>query len=44
MTISVLLSVLVLAMLQGIIVGLLPGVPAMLGLVALLPIFNHWPI
>lgn len=44
MTIGLIILVLSLALLQGIIVGLLPGVPAILGLVILLPLFNHWPI
>jgi putative tricarboxylic transport membrane protein len=44
MTIGLVILILLLALVQGIIVGLLPGVPAMLGLVILLPLFTHWPI
>lgn len=44
MTWSLILVVLLLALAQGALVGLLPGLPAMIGLFVLLPLFAHWPV
>jgi putative tricarboxylic transport membrane protein len=44
MTWTLILTVLLLAIVQGAIVGLLPGLPAMIGLIILLPLFANWPV
>jgi len=44
MTVSLLISILLLALIQGIVVGLLPGLPGVIGIIVLLPLFEHWPI
>ena len=44
MTLSLILLVLILSLVQGAIVGLLPGVTGMVGLIILLPLFDQWPV
>ena len=44
MTWGLLALILVLAIVQGALVGLLPGLPAMIGLLVLLPLFAKWPV
>jgi putative tricarboxylic transport membrane protein len=44
MTWTLILTILLLAIVQGAVVGLLPGLPAMIGLIILLPLFAKWPV
>jgi len=44
MSIILILTVLSLAMLMGMLIGLLPGLPGMIGVIILLPVFAHWPV
>jgi putative tricarboxylic transport membrane protein len=44
MTWTLIITILLLAIVQGAIVGLLPGLPAMIGLIVLLPLFVKLPV
>ena len=44
LSLSLVLIVLSLALLQGAIIGLLPGLPAIVGIILLIPFFQNWPV
>ena len=44
MTLSFILLILTLALVQGAIVGLMPGLNGIVGVIVLLPFFYNWPV